>query len=315
MRSMKCVCIYHYGGPEVLSFTEAPRPRCGPGEVLVQVHAAGVNPVDWKIREGHLKGMLSHTFPLVLGWDVSGVVGSTGPGTTRLKIGDEVFSRPDILRDGAYAEFIVIKESEVALKPRSLDHVHAAALPLAGLAAWQSLVEAAQLAPGQRVLIHAAGGGVGSLAVQLAKARGAHVIGTASARNHDFLRDLGVDEIIDYEHMRFEDLAPAMDVVLDTIGGDTQERSWKTLKRGGILVSLASPPSAETAAKLGLRQAFVFVQPQAVQLEALAKLVEAGKLKSIVGTVLPLAEAPRAHALSQGGHTRGKIVLQIDPIS
>jgi NADPH:quinone reductase-like Zn-dependent oxidoreductase len=312
---MKCVCIYHYGGPEALSFTEAPRPRCGPGEVLVQVHAAGVNPVDWKIREGHLKGMLSHTFPLVLGWDVSGVVGSTGPGTTRLKIGDEVFSRPDILRDGAYAEFIVIKESEVALKPRSLDHVHAAALPLAGLAAWQSLVEAAQLAPGQRVLIHAAAGGVGSLAVQLAKARGAHVIGTASARNHDFLRDLGVDEIIDYEHMRFEDLAPAMDVVLDTIGGDTQERSWKTLKRGGILVSLASPPSAETAAKLGLRQAFVFVQPQAVQLEALAKLVEAGKLKSIVGTVLPLAEAMRAHALSQGGHTRGKIVLQIDPIS
>jgi NADPH:quinone reductase-like Zn-dependent oxidoreductase len=310
---MKCVCIYHYGGPEVLSFTEAPRPRCGPGELLVQVHAAGVNPVDWKIREGHLAGMLAHTFPLVLGWDVSGVVGSTGPGTTRLKIGDEVFSRPDILRDGAYAEFIVIRESEVALKPRSLDHVHAAALPLAGLAAWQSLVEAAQLAPGQRVLIHAAAGGVGSLAVQLAKARGAHVIGTASARNHDFLRDLGVDEIIDYEHMRFEDLALAMDVVLDTIGGDTQERSWKTLKRGGILVSLASPPSAETAAKLGLRQAFVFVQPQAGQLEALAKLVEAGKLKSIVGTVLPLAEATRAHALSQGGHTLGKIVLQIDP--
>jgi NADPH:quinone reductase-like Zn-dependent oxidoreductase len=310
---MKCVCIYHYGGPEVLSFTEAPRPRCGPGEVLVQVHAAGVNPVDWKIREGHLAGMLAHTFPLMLGWDVSGVVGSTGPGTTRLKIGDEVFSRPDILRDGAYAEFIVIRESEVALKPRSLDHVHAAALPLAGLAAWQSLVEAAQLASGQRVLIHAAAGGVGSLAVQLAKARGAHVIGTASARNHDFLRDLGVDEIIDYEHMRFEDLAPAMDVVLDTIGGDTQERSWKTLKRGGILVSLASPPSAETAAKLGLRQAFVFVQPQAGQLAALAELVEAGKLKSIVGTVLPLAEATRAHALSQGGHTRGKIVLQIDP--
>ena len=311
MRSMHCVCIYHYGGPEMLTCTEAPRPRCGPGEVLVQVHAAGVNPVDWKIREGHLKEQLKHTFPLVLGWDVSGAITETGPGTSRLKTGDEVFSRPDLLRDGAYAEFIVIKESEVARKPRTLDHVHAAALPLAGLAAWQSLVEAAQLASGQRVLIHAAAGGVGSLAVQLAKTRGAYVVATASARNHDYLRGLGADEIIDYEHMRFEDLAPAMDVVLDTIGGDTQERSWKTLKPGGILVSLVSPPSTDTAAKLGLRQAFFFVQPHAAQLEAIADLVDAGKLKSNVETILPLSEAKRAHVLSQGGHTRGKIVLQI----
>ena len=313
MRSMKCVCIYHYGGPEVLSYTDAPRPRCGPGEVLVQVHAAGVNPVDWKIREGHLKELLKHTFPLVLGWDVSGIIADTGPGTSRLKTGDEVFSRPDILRDGAYAEFLVIKESEVARKPRTLDHIHSAALPLAGLAAWQSLVEAAQLTSGQRVLIHAAAGGVGSLAVQLAKSLGAYVVGTASARNHDYLRGLGVDEIIDYEHMRFEDLAPAMNVVLDTIGGETQERSWKTLKPGGILVSLASPPSADTAAKLGLRQAFVFVQPNAVQLAAIAELGDVGKLKALVEAVLPLTEAKRAHALSQGGHTRGKIVLGINP--
>ena len=311
MRSMNCVCIYHYGGPEMLTYAEAPRPRCGPGEVLVQVHAAGVNPVDWKIREGYLKEQLKHTFPLVLGWDVSGAITETGPGTSRLKTGDEVFSRPDLLRDGAYAEFIVIKESEVARKPRTLDHVHAAALPLAGLAAWQSLVEAAQLASGQRVLIHAAAGGVGSLAVQLAKTRGAYVVATASARNHDYLRGLGADEIIDYEHMRFEDLAPAMNVVLDTIGGDTQERSWKTLKPGGILVSLVSPPSAKTAANLGLREAFVFVQPNAAQLEMIGGLVDAGKLKSDVETVLPLAEAKRAQALSQGGHTRGKIVLQV----
>jgi NADPH:quinone reductase-like Zn-dependent oxidoreductase len=308
---MHCVCIYHYGGPEMLTCTEAPRPRCGPGEVLVQVHAAGVNPVDWKIREGHLKEQLKHTFPLVLGWDVSGAITETGPGTSRLKTGDEVFSRPDLLRDGAYAEFIVIKESEVARKPRTLDHVHAASLPLAGLAAWQALVEAAQLASGQRVLIHAAAGGVGSLAVQLAKTRGAYIVATASARNHDYLRGLGADEIIDYEHVRFEDLAPAMDVVLDTRGGDTQERSWKTLKPGGILVSLVSPPSAKTAANLGLREAFVFVQPNAAQLEMIGGLVDAGKLKSDVETVLPLAEAKRAQALSQGGHTRGKIVLQV----
>ena len=309
---MKCVCIFNYGGPEVLKYTDAPRPRCGPGEVLIQVHAAGVNPIDWKIREGHLKGMLAHELPLILGWDVSGVVVGTGTGTSRLREGDEVFSRPDILRDGAYADFVVVKETEVALKPRTIDHIHAASLPLVGLAAWQSLVEAAKLTSGQRVLVHAAAGGVGSIAVQLAKARGAHVIGTASARNHDYLQQLGVDEIIDYEATRFEDAVQSVDVVLDTIGGDTQERSWKTLKPGGMLVSLASQPSAETAAKLGLRQAYVFVQPSAAQLGELAKLVDTGKLKTDVETVLPLAEAKQAQILSQGGHTRGKIVLKID---
>lgn len=312
MRSMKCVCIYRYGGPEVLSFSEAPRPRCAPDEVLVQVRAAGVNPVDWKVREGQLQSRVAHTFPLVLGWDVSGVVAGVGNECSRLKLGDEVFSRPDLRRDGAYAEYVVIRESDVALKPRTLDHVRAASLPLAGLAAWQSLVETGQLVAGQRVLIHAAAGGVGTLAVQLAKARGAYVVGTASARNHDFLRDLGVDEIVDYATMRFEDLAPDMDVVLDSIGGDTQERSWKTLRRGGILVSIASPPDPAVAAQYGVREAFVFVQPNALQLAELAKLADAGKLKPVVETVLPLAEAARAHALSQGGHMRGKIVLQVD---
>ena len=158
---MKAVSIYYYGGPGVLAYEDAPRPHPAPGDVLVRVHAAGINPVDWKIREGHLKEMLHHTLPLVLGWDVSGVIAALGAGVTRFKVGDEVFSRPDIERDGAYAEFIVIRETEVALKPKSVDHVHAAALPLAGLTVWQSLFDAAALTAGQRVLIHAAAGGVG----------------------------------------------------------------------------------------------------------------------------------------------------------
>ncbi len=311
MRTMKTVCIYSYGGPEVLVYEDAPRPHPLAGEVRVRVHAAGINPVDWKIREGHLKEMLHHTLPLVLGWDVSGVVESLGSAVTRFKVGDEVFSRPDISRDGAYAEFIVIKESEVALKPHSIDHIHAAALPLAGLTAWQSLFDAGGLAAGQRVLIHAAAGGVGSLAVQLAKWKGAWVIGTASERNHDFLRQLGVDQPVDYETVRFEEAVQPVDVVFDTMGGEVQARSWKVLKRGGILVSIVSPPSAESAVANGVRQALVFTQPNAAQLAEIAKLVAAEKLKAIVETVLPLSDATRGQELSERGHTRGKIVLRV----
>jgi NADPH:quinone reductase-like Zn-dependent oxidoreductase len=311
MKTMKAVCIYRYGGPEVLVYEDAPRPHPVAGEILVRVHAAGINPVDWKIREGHLKTMVPHTLPLILGWDVSGVIEAVGPGAARLKVGDEVFSRPDIARDGAYAEFIVIRESEAALKPKSIDHLHAAALPLGGLTCWQSLFIAAGLAAGQRVLIHAAAGGVGHLAVQLAKWKGAHVIGTASARNHDFLRSLGADQVIDYDTERFEEVLQPVDVVFDTLGGDVQARSWKMLKPGGILVSIASPPDAATAAAHGVRQAFVFTQPDAAQLAEIARLVEAEKLKVIVETILPLADATRGQELSERGHTRGKIVLRV----
>jgi len=308
---MKTVCIYSYGGPEVLVYEDAPRPHPGAGEVLVRIHAAGINPVDWKIREGQLKAMLHHAFPLVLGWDLSGVVEALGPNLTRLKVGDEVFSRPDIARDGAYAEFIVVRESELALKPKSLDHIHAAALPLAGLTAWQTLFEAGGLAAGQRVLIHAAAGGVGHIAVQLAKWKGAQVIGTAAAKNHVFLRSLGVDQVIDYDTERFDEVVQPVDMVLDTIGGDTQERSWKVLKRGGILVSIASPPKAVVASADGVRSAFVFTQPNASQLAEIAKLADAGKVKVIVETILPLSDATRGQELSKRGHVRGKIVLRV----
>ena len=311
MKTMKTVCIYSYGGPEVLVYEDAPRPHPGAGEVLVRIHAAGINPVDWKIREGQLKAMLHHAFPLVLGWDLSGVVEALGPNLTRLKVGDEVFSRPDIARDGAYAEFIVVRESELALKPKSLDHIHAAALPLAGLTAWQTLFEAGGLAAGQRVLIHAAAGGVGHIAVQLAKWKGAQVIGTAAAKNHVFLRSLGVDQVIDYDTERFDEVVQPVDMVLDTIGGDTQERSWKVLKRGGILVSIASPPKAVVASADGVRSAFVFTQPNASQLAEIAKLADAGKVKVIVETILPLSDATRGQELSKRGHVRGKIVLRV----
>ncbi len=311
MKTMKAVRIHTYGGPEVLVHEEVPRPQPQNGELLVRVKAAAVNPVDWKIREGYLKEMLPHSLPLTMGWDVSGVVEETGPGVIRFKIGDEIFSRPDLLRNGTYAEYVVIRETEVAFKPESVDHLHAAAIPLAGITAWKSLIEAAGIAPGQKVLIHGAAGGVGSYAVQLAKWRGAHVIATASIHNHDYLHGLGADEVVDYRSLRFEESVHDVDAVFDTIGGETQERSWRVLKKGGILVSIVAPPPEETAAAHGVRQAFVFIQPDAAVLAELAKLVDAGKLRTYVEKVLPLYEARQAQELSQEGHVRGKIVLKV----
>ena len=310
MPMMKAVRMHAFGGPEVLHYEDAPRPQLAEGEVLVRVHAAGINPVDWKIREGYRKEKLQHLLPLIPGWDVAGVVEALGPGASRLQIGDKVFSRPDLNRNGAYAEFIVIREMEVALKPRSIDYLHSAAVPLAGLTAWQALFDAGGLKTGQRVLIHAAAGGVGIMAVQLAKWRGAEVIGTASVRNRDFLHGLGVNQFIDYQAERFEEVVHGVDLVLDTMGGEIQDRSWKVLKPGGILVSIVRPPP-DTPVVPGVRQAFVFVQPNAGQLAQLAMLVDSGKLKVVVDTVLPLAEAARAQELNRVGHTRGKIVLTV----
>ena len=309
MQTMKAVRIHRYGGPEVLTYEEVPQPQPGAGEVLVKVRAAAVNPVDWKIREGYLQEMLQHRLPLTLGWDVSGEVAAVGPDTSRFRVGDAVFSRPDLKRDGTYAEYVVIRESEAAAKPSSVDHRHAAAIPLAGLTAWSALIDTAAVEPGQRVLIHGAAGGVGSFAVQLAKWRGAQVIGTASERNHGYLQELGADKVIDYRKAPFEEQSGMVDVVFDTIGGDTQERSWRVLNAGGILVSIVAPPPAEKAAAQGVRQAFVFIEPDAAVLARLAQLVDAGTLRPFVEEVLSLGEARRAQELSQAGHVRGKIVL------
>jgi len=311
METMKAVRIHEYGGPEVLRYEDAPRPVVKPDEVLIRVHAAGVNPVDWKVRQGHAKDFLKYTMPFIPGWDVSGVVEAVGLDTTRLQVGDAVYGRPDISRDGAYAEYIAARESEVAPKPKSLDHVQAAAVPLAGLTAWQALFDAAKLEAGQRVLIHGAAGGVGTFAVQFAHLKGAHVIGTASQKNHEFLRSLGANETIDYNTTRFEDVVRDVDVVLDTITGETMERSWKVLKKGGILVTILQPPSHEKAASLGVRCAHVFVQPSVAQLNEIAKLIDAGKVTVVIEKVFPLWEARAAHELSATGHVRGKIVLRV----
>jgi NADPH:quinone reductase-like Zn-dependent oxidoreductase len=311
LQTMKAVRIHQYGGPEVLKFEEVPLPQPAAGELLIRVHAAAVNPVDWRIREGHTKARITHSLPLILGWDVSGNVEAMGPGVTRFHKGDEVFARPDITRNGAYAEFIVVRESEVALKPKSIDHIHAAAIPLAALTAWQALFDKGHLSAGQKVLIHAASGGVGGFAVQLAKWKGAIVTGTASGRNQSFIAELGVDEAIDYEKTRFEDTVHDMDLVFDTIGGEVQQRSWRVLKKGGMLVSVVSLPSAGEAAIRGVRSAYLSVQPNSGELAELARLADAGNVNPIVETVLPLAEARRAQELSEGGHTRGKIVLKV----
>lgn len=311
MATMKAVRIHRYGGPEVLVYEDAPRPEPKKGELLVRVHAAGINPVDWKIREGYLKTLLRHHLPLILGWDVSGIVEEVGPAIGDFKAGDAVYARPDIGRDGAYAEYMVVKAKEVAHKPRALDHVHAAAVPLAALTAWQSLFDAARLKGGQHVLVHAAAGGVGHFAVQLAKWKGAHVIGTASAKNREFVRSLGADEVIDYTATRFEDAVRDVDVVFDTVGGEVQRRSLSVLKRGGVLVSILEPFSRLKAALRGRCARFVFVQPNAKQLVELANLIDSGKVKPVVETVLPLTDARQAHELSQRGHTRGKLVLRV----
>ncbi len=311
MATMKAVRIHEYGGPEVLRYEDAPKPQVGPGEVLIRVHAAGVNPVDWKVRTGYAKDRLKYTMPFIPGWDVSGVVEATGSGVARLKVGDEVYSRPDIARDGAYAEYIVVKESEVALKPKSIDHIHAAAIPLAALTAWQALFDAAKLSAGQTVLIHGAAGGVGSFAVQFAKLKGARVIGTASKKNHEYLRSLGADEMIDYNTTKFEDVVHGVDAVLDTITGETADRSYQVLKKGGVYVSVLMPPSEEKAAAHGVRAVHTFVQPNVEQLNEIAKLVDSGKLKVTIEEVFPLAKARAAQESNVTGHTRGKIVLRV----
>lgn len=311
MDTMKAVRIHEYGGPEVLKYEDAPRPTPSAGEVLIRVHATSVNPVDVAIRQGHFKDRMKRAMPFIPGWDVSGVVEAAGSGATRLKVGDEVYSRPDLARDGAYAQYIAVRQSEVALKPKSVDHIRAAAIPLTGLTAWQALFDAGHLSAGQTVLIHGAAGGVGHLAVQFAKSKSARVIGTASPNHHEFLRSLGADQVIDYNTTRFEDVVHDLDVVLDTVTGETQDRSWQVLKKGGVYVSILQPPNQEKAAASGVRAAHVFVQPNVEELDEIARLVDAGKVKPIVEKVFPLPEARAAQELNARRHTHGKVVITV----
>jgi NADPH:quinone reductase-like Zn-dependent oxidoreductase len=306
---MKAIRIHNYGGPEVLRYEVVAVPTPDRGELLIKVQAVSVNPLDYKTRAGCLKNFFPHTLPFIPGWDASGIVEAVGSDVTKLKRGDEVYTKTN--HDGTYAEYAIVNETEAAIKPKSVDHIYAAAIPLAALTAWQALFEKGQLAAGQKVLIHAAAGGVGSFAVQFAKWKGAHVIGTASAKNQAFLRELGTDEPIDYEKTRFDDVVDSADVVFDTVGGDTLERSWRVLNKGGRLISIVQPPAAELAAKYGVHAEMLAMQPNSAQLAEIAKLVDSGQVKVIVERVLPLSEARQAHELSEKGHTRGKIVLKV----
>jgi NADPH:quinone reductase-like Zn-dependent oxidoreductase len=308
---MMAVRIHAYGDASVLRYEDAPIPEIGSDEVLVKVWAAAVNPIDWKIRRGLLKGALNHCLPLTLGWDVSGTIAHKGLLVSRFQVGDAVFSRPDIARDGGYAEYVAVRTDEVAWAPQKIALERAAGIPLAALTAWMCLFEKAKLRSGQSVLIHAASGGVGTFAIQLAKIAGAYVLGTTSAANIDLVKSLGADEVIDYRSEDFSTKVKDIDVVLDAVGGDVQRKSWGVLRKGGVLVSIVEPPPETVAQQRGMLGQYAFVAPNGARLEELAGLVDAGKLKVIVEREFRLSEAAAAHALSEAGHVRGKIILRI----
>jgi len=308
--TMKAVRMHDFGKADVLVYEDAPRPEPKPNEVLVKVHAAGVNPVDWKIRAGSFGKALAQ-FPMILGGEIAGVVEKCGAEVKGFKPGDEVWALFSASPTGGYAEYAVVAEADLAKKPKSMDFVHAAGVPLAALTAWQAIIDTAGLKEGQTVLIHAGAGGVGHFAIQIAKAKGAKVIATASANHLAFLKELGADVAIDYKAQKFEELAKDVDVVLDSIGKDTQERSLGCLKKGGFLVSIVQPPDKKKLDELGLKGAILRVKANVKELDELAKLIEAKKLKCVVSETVPLAEAKRAHELSETGHTQGKIVLQV----
>ncbi|WFB05728.1 NADP-dependent oxidoreductase [Streptomyces sp. LX-29] len=310
--TMRAISQDVLGGPEVLKEVELPVPTPGPNEVLVRVHAAGLNPTDWKHRA--LKLLLGEP-PYVLGWDVSGVVEAVGVGVTLFKPGDEVFGMlPFPYGAGSHAEYVTAPARALVRKPSSIDHVAAGALPLVGLTAWQALVDTADIQAGQRVLVHAAAGGVGHVAVQIAKARGAYVIGTASAAKHDYLRDLGADEVIDYHTTDVAETVRDVDVVLDALGGETRLRSLRTLRPGGLLVSIlphGAEGLSEEADRLGVRVELLLVEADHAGMTAIADLVESGRLRPTVAGTFPLAEAATAHALGETGRTTGKLVLVV----
>jgi NADPH:quinone reductase-like Zn-dependent oxidoreductase len=309
---MKAVRIKQYGNEEVVELAEVQRPQPGENQLLVKVRAAAVNPVDWKIRDG-LGDIFGLKPPLILGCEVAGTVEAVGgPSPTGVKDfvgGDEVYGYLGAY-NGGYAEYVAAPAGEFVRKPKHIDFDTAASVPVAALTAWQGLFDHGELAKGQRILITGASGAVGSMAVQLAKNKGAYVIGTGSGRNEEFVRKLGADEFVDYKKAKLEDKISAVDLVFDTVGGDTQERAFQTLKRGGVLVSTVSPPSTEKAKGFGVTVAMVAVRPNADQLAEINRLLESGKLKMRIATVLPLEEVKKAHQMSASGHAEGKIILR-----
>jgi NADPH:quinone reductase-like Zn-dependent oxidoreductase len=304
---MKAIRIHEYGGPNVLKYEDAPIPDIGPDGVLIRVRAAGVNPVDWKIRKGLMTAFRPLRFPAVLGADVSGTVERVGSLVSRFKPGDAVVARVD----GAYAEFAAVKTDAVAPAPQSIPLAHAAALPTAAATAWTVLFDAARIVPGQSVLIHAGAGGVGSFAVQFAKLAGLHVIATCSAANAALVKSLGADEVIDYQKSNFAAKVKNVDLLLDNVGGETLKESYGVVRKGGLLLAIASPPDAALASQQGITARFEVAVINGVRLQEIAGLIDAGKVRVVVENELPLEEAALAHQLSEAGHVRGKIILNV----
>ena len=303
---MKAIRIHEFGEPHVLKYEDLPEPQPNIGEIRIRVMAAGVNPLDWKIRKGYIDLPL----PITMGVDVSGIVDAIGPGVETFNLGDKVFAKV-LQQQGGYAEYTISNASHAALMPKTTNFIEAAAVPTAGLTALQALFDIARLDKGQTVLIHGAAGGVGSFAVQFGKWKGAHVIGTASSHNQQFLQSLGVDEVIDYRTQRFETVMNDLDIVLDTIGEDTFERSWDVLKPNGFLVTTVAAIPEGAAEAHGVRAKRIVSQPNGNELAQIAKIIDERHVKPIVTEVLPLVEARKAQEMSESRHVRGKIVLQI----
>ena len=306
---IQAIRVHNYGESDVLTLEAIAQPEPQSNEVLIRVQAAAVNPLDWKIRAGYMKEFFPMPLPFTPGMDVAGIVEAIGADVKAFQVGQEVYGE---LPMGAYAQFATAPQDAIALKPKTLDFVEAASVPMVAMTAYQGLFDRADLKSGQTVLIHAASGGVGMFAVQFAKWKGAHVIGTASAANAEFVRSLGADQVIDYNATPFEQVVENVDVVLDTLGGDTQARSYSVVKPGGILVSTAAPPNPQKAQERGIRAEMMNMKPSTSLLEEIASLLDSGQLKTIVAQTFSLSEARQAQELSQGGHVRGKIVLQIN---
>ena len=308
---MNAVRMHKKGGPEELIYEDAPKPALSTNDALVRVHACGITPYELSWSATYTTRGGADRLPSIPGHELSGVVEAVARGVTDLMPGDAVYALTDFWRDGAAGDYAVVLAGDLAAKPTSLTHTEAAAVPLSGLTAWQALFDHAGLAMGQRVLVHGAGGGVGTYAVQLARWRGAHVIGTARQNDRRFLQHLGADEVIDYTAVRFEDEVRDLDVVLDTVGGDTLERSWRVLRPGGILVTIAGSAPADKASHYGVRGVDFIVKPNRSQLMEIARLIEAGQVRPIVEATFPLQQARDAYERGLRGHNRGKLVLQV----
>ncbi len=308
---MKAIRIHQRGGPEDLIYEEAPRPVLLPGYALVRVFASGITPTELTWSETYQSCDGKPRLPSIPGHEVAGIVEEINGEDAEIKVGDAVYGLTEFCRDGSAAEYVAVRATDLAPKPRTLDYAQAAAVPLSALTAWQALVVHAGLNKGQRVLIHGAAGGVGTYAVQLAHLYGTHVIATASRRNATFLHDLGANEVIDYASNHFEQKVHDVDVVLDLVGGDTQERSWGVLKRGGVLVTVTAEVPPEKTAQYGVRGVFFIVTPNREQLTKIGALIDSGSLNVIVQRILPLDQAREAFLQALSGHNRGKIVLRV----